>query len=540
MDLYSKTNKMNRIIFASLALMVAATELPTAFSGELAAAQPPFTEKLKEPTTSTTATQRSAPAFKTRMENTNPASGTWNRAPLRSAGSWTSSQGESRKPSMIQFASASGNDEGVTSVVAESTSPEANDSTVPADNLVAAEAETNATSDETSAAAISSSSVKEQLLDALRRQREAITNPSALKSTTSPGSLTIMNSPTVTPHSQSESTKLATPPSSAPNSPELPTLTNETDMAAESKKPATQPKSAKSYAGLTRTLEEDLKSDDVYLRERAQRFLRLEMQLLQLRSRQAAAAETTTQMTANNTGDNSIPVNPSDAKATTQPLDSPRDSTSDSNDESSDPDDPEQQPSDGSASTQTSNDPNALTSNQETQSEEVFADEIISEATPEAALEPSANATLLEKVVVDGPIDRLGLANNLFAVGEYPLALEMYEQTTGLQLSAQQQFWVEYQLANCLRRLGNPAEASNRYRKLASQPEAGWLSQQAHWWVETLESIRILEKALKDHSVEQSLKVIEDAEAAVVVPPAGNTATSTVSESLKNLEPATR
>jgi tetratricopeptide (TPR) repeat protein len=87
------------------------------------------------------------------------------------------------------------------------------------------------------------------------------------------------------------------------------------------------------------------------------------------------------------------------------------------------------------------------------------------------------------------------LANNLFAVGEYPLALEMYQETKGPELSTQQQFWVEYQTANCYRRLGNPAEASNRYRKLASQSEAGWLSRQAHWWVETLESIRIPRKS---------------------------------------------
>lgn len=421
---------------------------------------------------------------------------------------------------MIQFASASGIDEGVTSAVAESTLLEANDSTVTADNSLAAAVEaveTNATSDETPAPAISSAPVKEQLLNALRRQREAITNPNALKPTTPPGSLTIMNSPTVPPTAPSESIKLDNPVSLAQPSPELPTLTNQTDMTAEGNKPAMQPKSAKSYAGLTRTLEEDLKSDDAYLRERAQRFLRLEMQLLQLRSRQAAAAETATQMTVNNTGENSIPINPGDSGAKTQPLDSPQDLTSGSNDGSTDPNDSEQQPSDDSTSSQNANDPNALTSDQKIQPEEnvdgeTMSEENISEDSPKSSLEPSANATLLENVVVDGPIDRLGLANNLFAVGEYPLALEMYQQTTGLKLSLQQQFWVEYQLANCLRRLGNPAEASNRYRKLASQPEAGWLGQQAHWWVETLESIRILEKALKDHSVEQCREVISGVE----------------------------
>ncbi len=535
MGLYSKNNKTTCIIFASLAMIAVTSQQPTAFSGELAAAAPSLKTKSTGPPTSPTATQESAPAFRARIENINPASGTWNRTPSRSSGLWTPSQVDSRKQSTIQFASARGMDEGVTSAVAESTSLEANDSAVPADNSLAAAAETNATSDETPAPAISSASVKEQLLNALRMQREALTNPNVLKPTTPPGSLTIMNSPRVITNSPVESTKQAAPPSaaptsSAPPSPELPKLTNQTGLAAKGQKSAMQPKPAKSYAGLTRTLDEDLKSDDAYVRERAQRFLRLQMQLLQLRSRQAAEAETTMQMTANNTGDNSIPVNPGETGAATRPLNASHDSTSGSNDGRSDPNAPEQQPSDDSKSTQNSNDPNARTFDQKTQPEENAADENISEKSPQAPIEPSANASLTEKVVVDGPIDRLGLANNLFAVGEYPLALEMYEQTTGPELSSQQQFWVQYQLANCLRRLGNPAEASNRYRKLASQPEAGWLSQHAHWWVETLESMRILEKALRDHSVEQSLKVIENAEAAVVEPPAANTATSTVSE----------
>lgn len=124
----------------------------------------------------------------------------------------------------------------------------------------------------------------------------------------------------------------------------------------------------------------------------------------------------------------------------------------------------------------------------------------------------SLNASLVNSIVVDGPIDRLGLANNLFAVGEYPLALEMYAHTAGTELTAHQQFWIAYQTANCLRRLGKTGEASNRYRKLASQPEAGWLSQQAQWWVETLEQIRIHEKALAENGVDQCRTVIEEVE----------------------------
>ena len=123
------------------------------------------------------------------------------------------------------------------------------------------------------------------------------------------------------------------------------------------------------------------------------------------------------------------------------------------------------------------------------------------------AVEPSASEhsgaesaphAASEHAVVHGPIDRLGLANNLYAVGEYQLAMKMYEQTEMAELTAQQQIWADYQMANCLRRMGRNAEASNRYRRIAEQPEAGWLSEQSRWWVDALEQIRQLQSSLEE------------------------------------------
>ncbi len=123
------------------------------------------------------------------------------------------------------------------------------------------------------------------------------------------------------------------------------------------------------------------------------------------------------------------------------------------------------------------------------------------------AVEPSASEhsgaesaphAASEHAVVHGPIDRLGLANNLYAVGEYQLAMKMYEQTEMAELTAQQQIWTDYQMANCLRRMGRNAEASNRYRRIAEQPEAGWLSEQSRWWVDALEQIRQLQGSLEE------------------------------------------
>ena len=41
----------------------------------------------------------------------------------------------------------------------------------------------------------------------------------------------------------------------------------------------------------------------------------------------------------------------------------------------------------------------------------------------------------------------------------------------------------------------------------------GWLSQQAQWWVETLEKIRILESTLDDHTIDRHRATVEETEA---------------------------
>ena len=75
----------------------------------------------------------------------------------------------------------------------------------------------------------------------------------------------------------------------------------------------------------------------------------------------------------------------------------------------------------------------------------------------------------------------------------------MYEKIDMTELTAQQQIWSDYQMANCLRRMGQNGDASNRYRRIAEQPEAGWLSEQSRWWVDVLEQIRQLETSLEEN-----------------------------------------
>jgi len=62
---------------------------------------------------------------------------------------------------------------------------------------------------------------------------------------------------------------------------------------------------------------------------------------------------------------------------------------------------------------------------------------------------------LSSDVLVEGPVDRVALADNLYRVKEYKLAMEMYAQIDVRELSDDQQFWVQFQTASCHRQLGD-------------------------------------------------------------------------------------
>ena len=338
----------------------------------------------------------------------------------------------------------------------------------------------------------SSLSVREQLLNALRKQREATVGAPPL---VIPGSLTMMNSPTV-PSQRAAAAHL--PESPIETSGEVP-VESPLPVHSESSFLTSPANTARSPIGLTRTLEADLQSADPFVRNRAQRLLRLEMQILKLKANQAADAEHSTQHAGPHLSEPAAEHAPEPStKAISRTPSAVRHKIPD-----------EHAANHSSANAVTSEEQPDEHGHRPAEESEIVHPQ-------DDAPVKSPHTSMIENIVVDGPIDRLGLANNLFAVGQYPLALEMYQQTATADLTAQQHFWVEYQTANCLRRLGNPTEASNRYRKLAEHPEAGWLSQQAHWWVETLEKIRSLEQALADNALDQHRAALEEVEKATL------------------------
>lgn len=89
--------------------------------------------------------------------------------------------------------------------------------------------------------------------------------------------------------------------------------------------------------------------------------------------------------------------------------------------------------------------------------------------------------------VVDGPVDRIGLANNLFAINENVIALEMYQQVETKNLTPGEKYWIMLQKASCLRRLDRIPEAKEAYRRLAGEKDAGFLAKTARWWLDRIE-----------------------------------------------------
>lgn len=79
------------------------------------------------------------------------------------------------------------------------------------------------------------------------------------------------------------------------------------------------------------------------------------------------------------------------------------------------------------------------------------------------------------------------LADNLYALGEYDLAYNTYQQLKLADLSTEDQVWVTYQLAGCLRHLGENASAASLYRQVLSQHPEHHLSGVSRWWLDAME-----------------------------------------------------
>jgi hypothetical protein len=59
-----------------------------------------------------------------------------------------------------------------------------------------------------------------------------------------------------------------------------------------------------------------------------------------------------------------------------------------------------------------------------------------------------------------------------------------------------QQFWVQFQNASCLREMGDLVKAKKQLRILAGQAEAEWLATSARWWLDMIDDRAELEQQI--------------------------------------------
>ena len=92
--------------------------------------------------------------------------------------------------------------------------------------------------------------------------------------------------------------------------------------------------------------------------------------------------------------------------------------------------------------------------------------------------------------VVDQPVDRAALADSLFAIGEYAIALDAYRRVDLEETDQAARLWLRYQTACCLRNLGQTSEAAREYRRVTAEADSAWIGEQARWWLDIIDSRR--------------------------------------------------
>lgn len=109
--------------------------------------------------------------------------------------------------------------------------------------------------------------------------------------------------------------------------------------------------------------------------------------------------------------------------------------------------------------------------------------------------------------LLDQAIDRQRMGNNLYAIGAYDLALMDYEKMLRQPLGKVEAQWVNFQVANCQRHLGQMAEAQKAYRRVAGETSEEWLGQMSRWWLKELDDREQLQRRAAE--LDQVIKALE-------------------------------
>jgi tetratricopeptide (TPR) repeat protein len=106
----------------------------------------------------------------------------------------------------------------------------------------------------------------------------------------------------------------------------------------------------------------------------------------------------------------------------------------------------------------------------------------------------------IENVVKNGEkiVHPFEIAENLYKLGEYKIALELYELIDKNKIESERKIWVLYQIANCYRKQELYDDAVKVYRELRDGYEGTYWSKQAQWYIQDIEwRAKVEEKMVK-------------------------------------------
>ncbi len=94
-----------------------------------------------------------------------------------------------------------------------------------------------------------------------------------------------------------------------------------------------------------------------------------------------------------------------------------------------------------------------------------------------------------EKVAVDNENEILHpfeLAENLYKLGEYQAALDIYQLVVKNDITTDKRMWISYQIANCYRKLSSYNEAVEAYTEMQKVYEGTYWAKQAQWHIQDI------------------------------------------------------
>ena len=113
---------------------------------------------------------------------------------------------------------------------------------------------------------------------------------------------------------------------------------------------------------------------------------------------------------------------------------------------------------------------------------------------------------------IAGEIDRMSLANSLFATQQYAECLRILEHVDEATLGPDDLIWKSYVTACCHRGTGNFKEATRLYREIVARPNADWTRDLAKWWLDHLqEKSQLLDRG---QQLQATIKRAEEATSA--------------------------